>query len=93
MKYVVSDIHGNYELLVKLLNKIKFTRKDTLFVLGDVIDKGKDVEKLLNLLFKKLSETVIVLGGNHEFEFIKYVKMLIKNDATDDEILKLTKKD
>ena len=38
MRYVVSDIHGNYELLVKLLKKINFSEDDTLFVLGDVID-------------------------------------------------------
>ena len=56
MRYVVSDIHGNYELLEKLLKKIKFSEDDTLFVLGDVIDKGKDVQKLLNLLFGKLRD-------------------------------------
>ena len=46
MRYVVSDVHGNYNLLVKLLNKIKFSRQDTLYILGDVIDKGKDVQIL-----------------------------------------------
>ena len=36
--YVISDIHGNYDLFMELLKKIKFSEKDTLYVLGDVVD-------------------------------------------------------
>ena len=92
MRYVVSDIHGNYELLEKLLKKINFSEDDTLFVLGDVIDKGKDVQKLLNLLFGKLRDNVVVLAGNHEYELIKLVTDLIVKDASDDAILSECKK-
>ena len=92
MRYVVSDIHGNYELLVKLLKKINFSEDDTLFVLGDVIDKGKDVQKLLNLLFGKLRDNSVVLAGNHEYELIKLVTDLIVKDASDDVILSKCKK-
>ena len=92
MRYVVSDIHGNYELLVKLLKKINFSEDDTLFVLGDVIDKGKDVQKLLNLLFGKLRDNSVVLAGNHEYELIKLVTDLIVKDASDDVILSECKK-
>ena len=92
MRYVVSDIHGNYELLVKLLKKINFSEDDTLFVLGDVIDKGKDVQKLLNLLFGELRDNSVVLAGNHEYELIKLVTDLIVKDASDDVILNECKK-
>ena len=92
MRYVVSDIHGNYNLLVKLLNKINFSEDDTLFVLGDVIDKGKDVQNLLNLLFGKLRDNAVVLVGNHEYELIKLVTDLIVKDAEDDVILSECKK-
>ena len=87
MEYVVSDIHGNYELLVKLLKKIKFSQNDTLYVLGDVIDKGKDVRKLLDLLFGKLKNNCFVLLGNHEFEFLKYFSNLTYMDLSDEKIL------
>ena len=30
MTYVISDIHGEYELLVKLMNKIGFSDRDLL---------------------------------------------------------------
>ena len=92
MRYVVSDIHGNYELLVKLLKKINFSEDDTLFVLGDVIDKGKDVQKLLNLLFGELRYNSVVLAGNHEYELIKLVTGLIVKDTSDDVILSKCKK-
>ena len=67
MRYVVSDIHGNYELFVKLLKKINFSKRDTMFVLGDVIDKGKDVQKLLNLLSGKqrFRESDVLLQSPH----------------------------
>ena len=92
MRYVVSDVHGNYNLLVKLLNKIKFSRQDTLYILGDVIDKGKDVQKLLDLIFNKIRNNVVILAGNHEYEFIKFVTNLIKNDASDEAILSKSKR-
>ena len=87
MKYVVSDIHGNYELLVKLLKKIKFSQNDTLYVLGDVIDKGKDVDRLLNLLFIEMENNAVILAGNHEYDFTKFITGLITKDATDDELV------
>ncbi len=43
--YVISDIHGEYELFIKLLEKIRFTSADTLYVLGDVIDRGPASDK------------------------------------------------
>jgi len=87
MKYVISDIHGNFNLLIKLLIKIKFNKNDTLFILGDLIDKGNDVEKILNFVFKEIYENVVVIAGNHEHEFINYVHFLIKQDSNDDKIL------
>lgn len=92
MRYVVSDIHGNYELLVKLLKKIKFSKNDTLFVLGDIIDKGKDVDKLLNLLLVKMENNAVVLAGNHEYDFVRFMTNLIVKDASDDELVENAKK-
>lgn len=39
-KIVISDIHGNLDLYIKLLNKIKYhPNKDCLIFLGDLIEK------------------------------------------------------
>lgn len=88
MRYVVSDIHGDFDLLVKYLKKVNFNSNDILYVLGDVLDKGKDIVKLIDLLFHKLKNNCVVIAGNHEYDFSKYVKILISDNLDDETILK-----
>ena len=45
MIYAVSDLHGCYEKYIKMLEKIQFRETDTLYVLGDVVDRGYDSAK------------------------------------------------
>lgn len=40
MRYIISDIHGCYHEYMELLNKIKFSDKDELYILGDAVDRG-----------------------------------------------------
>lgn len=64
MIYAMSDIHGNYAKYKKMLEKIDFTEKDTMFLLGDVIDRGADgIQILLDMMARK---NIIPLLGNHE---------------------------
>lgn len=37
--YVISDIHGEYDMFLELLEKIKLKKTDTLYVLGDELDE------------------------------------------------------
>ena len=64
MVYAVSDIHGCYDKYVDLLHKIGFGPNDTLYVLGDVIDRGPDGFKILLDMARR--PNVINLMGNHE---------------------------
>ena len=36
MRYIVSDIHGEYELFVRLLKHISFSEEDEMYICGDV---------------------------------------------------------
>lgn len=38
MTYVMSDIHGEYKKYLQMLELIRFSDEDELFVLGDVVD-------------------------------------------------------
>ena len=39
--YVMSDLHGQYELYREMLKKIEFdSGVDMLYVLGDILDRG-----------------------------------------------------
>ena len=40
MFYVLSDLHGRYDFYVKILKKVKFGKMDTLYVFGDLVDRG-----------------------------------------------------
>lgn len=73
MKIIISDIHGCYYTLQKLLNKLNFKpQSDTLICLGDMCDRGKYTNKVWQF-FKSLQEKYsqhIVLTGNHENMFL-----------------------
>jgi serine/threonine protein phosphatase 1 len=77
MKYVCSDIHGCYERYNKLLDKINFTDEDTLYILGDVIDRNPEgIRILLDIMNRK---NVVLLMGNHE-SFMYDFLMKSKNE-------------
>lgn len=87
MTYFISDIHGEYGLFVRLLDKIRFSASDTLFVLGDMIDKGTDSIRVMKTLYAT-SNAVCILG-NHEYDFLKYYRALMERTHNDfDEALK-----
>lgn len=47
MIYTISDIHGHYDKYSEMLEKINFGDKDTLYVLGDIIDRYDDGIKIM----------------------------------------------
>jgi serine/threonine protein phosphatase 1 len=67
--YFVGDIHGCYEQLMEALVKIKFNPDvDRLISVGDLVDRGADSVKCLNLLKEPWFHAV---SGNHEDMMIK----------------------
>jgi len=75
MIYAISDIHGQYDLYVKMLNKISFSDNDTLYVLGDVVDRGnKPMEVLFDMMQRK---NVKPLLGNHDNRMLE---VLLEHD-------------
>ena len=38
--YVMADIHGEYDMFVKLLEKIRLKDSDTLYILGDILNRA-----------------------------------------------------
>ena len=73
MIYCISDIHGRIDLFEKMLDKINLKQGDTLYVLGDSIDRGGGLEvvkKCKELYDKGLLKYI---QGNHEFSFIQTV--------------------
>ena len=64
MKFVISDIHGCYDKYIHMLEKIDLRAEDTLYVLGDVLDRGPQGIKIIEDFARR--QNVILLCGNHE---------------------------
>lgn len=62
--YVTSDAHGHVRALDEALSKISLASEDTLYVLGDMIDRGPDPVGVIKLV--RSLPNARVLKGNHE---------------------------
>ena len=80
-RWVIPDIHGCYGTLLALLNKIKPTKKDHLFFLGDFIDRGPLSAAVLDHIFNldELGFQVYPLRGNHEEMLLDAAKLDPRN--------------
>lgn len=69
--YVVGDLHGCYAEFKSLLTRIKFDKAvDRMFSVGDLIDRGKDSLKCLELINEPWFHAV---RGNHEDMFLGWM--------------------
>ena len=84
--YVISDIHGEYDKFLELLEKIKLQETDTLYILGDVLDRGPHPIKTMLKLMKM--PNCICMIGNHELMALECLEFLMKEitDASLEEL-------
>ena len=85
MTYCISDIHGEYDLFMRLLEKVRFSHRDRLIVCGDLIDKGKASVRLLKAVSKM--PNVQAIKGNHEFDFFKFYRTRMHSAIADDDAI------
>ena len=83
--YVISDIHGEYGKFMELLDIIHFSYEDILYVLGDVVDRGKNPVKTLLKMMEM--PNVIPIAGNHEQMMLECMSVLI-NEVKDENSIK-----
>lgn len=72
--YVIADVHGCPQTLKALVqNQIELKPNDTLYLLGDYIDRGPDSKGVLDLLLGWIHAgyKVTALLGNHEDMLLK----------------------
>lgn len=64
MIYVMSDIHGHKRRFDSIMRQINLQSEDTLYVLGDVIDRNPDGIKILRQIMAMPNVRMVL--GNHE---------------------------
>lgn len=69
MVYVLSDIHGNERRFESILKQINLQAEDTLYILGDVIDRHPaGIQILIRIM---ASQNMKMLLGNHEYMMLE----------------------
>ena len=71
--FVISDIHGSFKMLEKLLTKWRRDEQQLVF-LGDYINRGEESLPVLQLVKQLVDEHhAIALKGNHEAMFLEWL--------------------
>jgi serine/threonine protein phosphatase 1 len=65
MRFAIADIHGCCKTFKALIDKLDIGASDTLYLLGDSIDRGPDSKGVLDVIMRPPCEVVPLLG-NHE---------------------------
>lgn len=81
--YFIGDVHGCYDELRLLLDKVGFKpHKDRLVFVGDLINRGgKSLETLR--FIRSLGDSAVVVLGNHDISFIAYMAGVYHGKGSD----------
>ena len=69
MIYILSDIHGNERRFASILSQINLQPEDTLYVLGDVIDRHGGGIRILRKIMAMPNAKMLL--GNHEYMMLR----------------------
>lgn len=71
--WIIPDVHGAGKTLLALLDRIAPTKSDTIYFLGDLVDRGPESKLVLETVEKLKTQTLQtrVCMGNHELATLK----------------------
>ncbi|WP_216823471.1 metallophosphoesterase [Niastella vici] len=79
-KFVIGDIHGCYDELIELTEKVGLTDNDMLISLGDIVDRGNKSKEVYDYFLNRPNSKVLM--GNHERKhqngILSYAQEIVK---------------
>lgn len=74
--FVVGDIHGCSKAFLRLLSQVRLTPSDTLYLLGDYVDRGPDSKGVLDAILGLKNEGYDLrpILGNHEVMLLEALR-------------------
>ena len=91
-KFIISDLHGNgniYKTVMSYLDNISSKEDITLYINGDLIDRGLDSVNMLLDVKRRITKgpfKIVYLGGNHELMMYQIFQKRIRGLNTYDDI-------
>ena len=77
--YLIGDVHGCYDELVALLHQVEFnSKKDTLWLTGDLVARGPGSLDVLRYV-KSLGDSVRLVLGNHDLHLLAVFAGISRN--------------
>ena len=73
MNYVMSDLHGQYDKYIAMINRLKL-QEDTVYIIGDIVDRGIGGIRILKDLMTR--KNVVILRGNHDWTAYRLLKQI-----------------
>ncbi len=70
--FVLSDLHGCFNVFEKFLKGGYLTDDDRLYIVGDILDRGDDSYLIFQAI--KDHDNIVLLKGNHELMFQDYYR-------------------
>lgn len=78
----IGDIHGCHQEFAELLDRVALTPDDRLILLGDLVNRGPDSNRVIDLA---LRHRAISLLGNHEARLLAYRRTRDRQPLKDDD--------
>ena len=79
--YVIGDIHGQCDAMLEVFKMCNFDYKnDTLIILGDIVDGGRQTKQAVDELLKINQKNVIFVRGNHDRWFLEFINCRKRED-------------
>ena len=76
-RFAIGDIQGCYNEFMKLLSKIGFTPgKDTLYLVGDLVNRGPNSLDVLRYVYQHQDSIISVLGNHDIYLLARYAKII-----------------
>jgi hypothetical protein len=78
---IIGDVHGCLKELESLLEVVRPTGHDSLWFLGDLVDRGPDSAGVVRLV-RKLNANLVL--GNHDDKHVRYRRFLQRREEEPD---------
>ena len=87
--YCLSDVHGMYGSYMQVIKKLR--HNDHLYIIGDVIDRGKDGIKIIqDIMTRQVSPNsnpqITFLLGNHEMQFLETLLIMANHGLSEKDL-------